>query len=464
MRRARTERHRRVFLAAALTVMLTVVSACSSVVSGSGHIGGVSSSPNSTLAVTGDAHTSFDTLAKNAIADVSAFWTTNFPAVSGGKQLPRLRGGVYSVDDKHLTRADRDNACLEQEPDAIIDNAFYCSLDDSIAYDRVGLVPSLANRYGPFMVALVFAHEFGHAVQSRLNLLRNRQTIYKESQADCAAGAYAAEVLGFRSPYFRVSAAALDKVLIGYIQLRDPVGTVAGEAGSHGDGFDRLSAVADGINNGVKFCYAATWDTRTFTERPFSSDADYETGGDETEAQVLNPADPTLKTGGGGLQPSLNAFWTAQAKTIGKTFQPVKIAEAAHPPCQPSSEFGYCPADNTVYYSRAVADAAYSDGDYALGTLFVYGWGLAVRQQLFGQSIEDQAALLAAGCYAGAYSKSVNTTGSGAFQLSAPDMDEATITVLTTIADPAVLGPRDTIGLDRIESFKKGYFGGLSSC
>ncbi len=95
--------------------------------------------------------------------------------------------------------------------------------------------------------------------------------------------------------------------------------------------------------------------------------------------------------------------------------------------------------------------------------MFVYGWGLAVRHQLFNGSVNDQAALLAAGCYAGAYSKSVNTASTG-FALSPPDMDEATVAVLTMVADPLAFGPQGTLGLDRIESFKKGYFGDLSAC
>ena len=73
-------------------------------------------------------------------------------------------------------------------------------------------------------------------------------------------------------------------------------------------------------------------------------------------------------------------------------------------------------------------------------------------------------ALLAAGCYAGAYSKSINSANSNTFELSPPDMDEATVAVLTMVADSLAYGRHDTSGLDRIESFKKGYFGGLTSC
>jgi predicted metalloprotease len=443
-----------------LVMLATVLTGCNAAVKGTGKLLGAPLAANSDLAVTGDGRTAFDQLAKNALTDVTSFWQTNYPLVSGGQSLPALKGGIFSVDGGDLTPADKADACLAQAPKAIQNNAFYCSIDDSVAYDRTGFLPQLATEFGPYFVALVFAHEFGHAIQARLGI-SNQPTIDKESQADCAAGAFTASVLDFKSSHFRISAADLDKVLVGYIQLRDPSGTSITDAGSHGDGFDRLSALSDGIKNGVTYCFAKNWDQRTFTERPFTTDADYESGGNEPESQVLDAS-----ASGGGLQPSLNSFWAAAAKSIGKTWQDVQIAQADQPPClgKTVSEFNYCPDDNTVYYSKSLADTAYKYGDYALGTLFVYGWGLAVRHQLFAGSMTGSAALLAAGCYAGAYSKSVNSSTVTGFQLSPPDMDEATVAVLTMVGDSLAYGPQDTTGLDRIQSFKGGYSGGLTAC
>ncbi len=42
--------------------------------------------------------------------------------------------------------------------------------------------------------------------------------------------------------------------------------------------------------HGPTFCYAKSYFDRKFTERPFVSDTDYQSGGNETLAQVLNPA------------------------------------------------------------------------------------------------------------------------------------------------------------------------------
>jgi len=167
-----------------------------------------------------------------------------------------------------------------------------------------------------------------------------------------------------------------------------------------------------------------------------------------------------------GLLPNLNAFWRAKAKTIGKSWSDVAVVEADHPKCGATaqSDFGYCPDDNTVYYSHKIATSAYSFGDYALGTMFTYGWGLAVRHQLFQRSLDDKPALLAAGCYSGAYAKSVNVDNANGFALSPPDMDEAATAVMTLVGHPEAFGDRGTTGLDRIDSFTLGYFGDLPAC
>ena len=220
------------------------------------------------------------------------------------------------------------------------------------------------------------------------------------------------------------------------------------------------------------------------------SDTDYLTGGNETLAQVLDPRPiATDGSGGGGLQPDLNRFWKGAAKSISKDWTDVKIAEAPHPKCGASatSEFGYCPDDNTVYYSKSIAEQAYNSladksvdptthkvtllenqpADFALGTLFAVGWGLAVRHQLFKRSNDGPDALLAASCYTGAYAKDINIANGDAahpFILSPPDMDEATSAMLNLVGQNNTYGARGTTGLQRIQSFVKGYQGGLSVC
>lgn len=454
----------------------------------SGHNVPPPTAPNSTLSVVGDSGGTFDQTVKNSLDDVFRFWRQAYPSVSGGKQMPALKGKLYSVDGAHPSAAAKQNECISKAgANAIVDNAFYCELDDSIAWDRnpQHLVPALGAEYGPLLVAMVFAHEFGHAVQERLGLFnQNVPQIVHESQADCASGAFTATVIQNQAPHIRATPADLDRALIGYLNVRDDTPADQKDI-SHGDGFDRIAAVADGFEHGVTECYKPDWAKRTFTERPFTDPRDQQNQGNEPFQQVIDPS-PTKKdgSGGGGLQPDLNRFWAAAAKSINKPWTNVKIAQASHPKCgDTSSEFGYCPDDNTVYFDVDFAKQAYDSmsvlnidqqtadvtveqnqpGDFALGTLFSYGWGLAVRHQLFNRSLDDAAALLAASCYSGAYARNINVP-QGPFTLSPPDMDEATNAVLSLVGLDDAYGSRGTTGLDRVLSFVKGYNGGLSAC
>ncbi|MGI8761195.1 MAG: hypothetical protein ACR2LF_07870 [Jatrophihabitantaceae bacterium] len=483
---------------AAALAALTVLSACSSLVAGKPIT--PPKAPNAQLAVHGDSGSAFDTTTKNSLSDVMAFWRTNYPKLSGGKALPPLKGGLYSVDGadvlqtKKVTGPAAQEACIQRDPTFIVDNAAFCLLDDSIVWDRdpLHLVGVLMQKYGPLTNALVFAHEFGHAIQYRLKIDTGNTlpTIDIESQADCAAGAFMAAALASQAPHYHPSAADLDGAINGLLQVRDSTPN-PGAPLSHGNGFDRVSAIDDGLLHGVTFCYSPSYFNRTFTERPYVTDQDYLSGGNECLEQVTNagapPADPTACAGGGGLQPDLNRFWTAAATSIHKSWTDVKIAEAPHPKCGSSSsasEFGYCPTDNTVYFSTSFAHQAYyslttkkinptngnvtlidnQPADFALGALFAIGWGLAVRHQLFNRGIVDQNALLSAICYTGAYAKNVNSATKTGFALSPPDMDEATSAVLNLVGLDKAFGSRGTTGLQRVQSFVKGYGGGLSVC
>jgi predicted metalloprotease len=337
-------------------------------------------------------------------------------------------------------------------------------------------------------MAAVFSHEFGHAIQGppRLNL-DPPQYVYLESQADCAAGAFLAWAKDGHAPHYRPTDADIDRALAGYLQVRD--GTPeAGEELSHGNGFDRLAAVANGLKSGVTFCFdPGYYENTKLTERPFVTDEDYKAGGNVTLEEVLAPGADGLN-----LFADLNRFWKAAAASIGKTWTDIQVKQAAHPACgslSPASEFGYCPDDNTVYYSHAYAEMAYNSlegkqfdpttgdvkivsgqpADFALGTLFAVAWGMGVRHQLFGETMTGQDGLLAAMCYTGAYAKDINLPNDQAddshpLVLSPPDLDEATSATVNLVGMDQAFGSRGTSGLGRVQAFVKGYSGGLSVC
>jgi predicted metalloprotease len=465
-----------------------LLTGCATVVNGQAHAG---NAPNAQLSVHDDSGGPFDTQVKNALSDVMDFWKIEFPKIAGGKSFPPLKGGLWSVDGLKVAETGdagdaKSEACIGHNPNFIVDNGAFCILDDSIAWDRspTHLFAKLADKYGPLMVALIFAHEMGHAISYRMGVFNQHPpTIDTESQADCAAGAWAAFALDGHAAHFRdITPQKLDDALEGFLDGRDSTpGTP--EDVSHGNGFDRLSALADGIDRGASYCFSKGYfASRTFTERPFASPADYAAGGNTPIAQVLKPGNNNLFVN------DLNRYWTNEASTIGKTFTKVEIAQADHPPCAPNSEFGYCPATNTVYYNATFAHEAYfslpdvsgdastgnvtlvsnQPADFALGVLFAIGWGMAVRHQLFNRSLDDGAALQAAICYTGAYSKDINLASDPSqtrfILLSPADLDEATSSMLDQVGKPDAFGDRGTTGLDRIQAFVTGYRGGLSVC
>jgi predicted metalloprotease len=471
-----------------LTVASLALSACASVVTGRPSIG---NAPNADLQVHGATGSALDTSVQNALSDILNFWRIEYPKVSGGKPLPPLKGGLWSVDGGRVA-ATKDagsaaaEACIGHDAGFIIDNGAYCGLDDSIAWDRSPshLFFQLAQKYGPLMVALIFAHEVGHAISHRLGFFDTAtQTIQLESQADCAAGAWTGWALAGNAPHFRdVTARKVDDALEGFLDGRDVTPGTPTDI-SHGNGFDRLSALADGLDKGAGYCYSPGYfASRTFTERPFRTEQEY-LGGDNTPLKTVLDLSPR-----NFLVKDLNRYWTGAARLINKTFTPVKIAQAPHPPCATSVSFGYCPTDNVVYFDRAFARSVYNSlpgvefdsttgdvrlvsnqaADFSLGVLFAVGWGLAVRHQLFGGDVTTTDALIAATCYTGAYSRDVNvdpaTHPHKNLTLSPADLDEATSSMLDQVNRPDAFGARGTTGLQRVQAFVKGYRGGLSAC
>jgi predicted metalloprotease len=469
----------------AAATAITVLSGCATAIDGRGTRDPLG------MAVRGDSGGTFDTEAKAALAEVIDFWKKTYPEIANGAALPPLRGNLYSVDGAALVATRtvppsvKTNKCLRQRLTFIVDNAAYCQLDDSIIWDRGAghLLPVLTSQYGPALTALVFAHEFGHAIQHRLHIDNGNgiSTIDIESQADCAAGAFAADMLAGKVANFRISAADLDRALEGYFQIRDSTPDTPSDA-THGNGFDRINALQLGIQNGAKYCFSPSYlHNRSYTERGYIDQNDYNSQGNMPLADVL---------GSQGIGPDLNRFWRKAGTSIKQTFRPVTLAQADHPKCgavSASSQFGYCPDDNTVYYSPAFAQRAYysitdvvvdkntatvslqpnQPGDYALGLLVAVAWGMAARSQFFHKPVTDTAALTAAICYAGAYSEDINRQRSDTahpYVLSPPDMDEAMSAVLDLVSSDSAFGARGTTGLQRVQAFVKGYNGGLAAC
>ncbi|MGZ8748440.1 MAG: neutral zinc metallopeptidase, partial [Mycobacterium sp.] len=135
----------------------------------------------SNVKIDGDASAPVNKIAIEAIADLEQYWGEQFPKLYD-KEFEQISGGYYAVT------ADSAAPPCTTSPEEVAGNAFYCSTEDVVAWDAQQLLPELQDKFGPFTIAVVMAHEWAHAVQARSNF--TGRTVTKELQADCFAGAW----------------------------------------------------------------------------------------------------------------------------------------------------------------------------------------------------------------------------------------------------------------------------------
>ena len=125
---------------------------------------------------------------QSAIDDVQAFWATKLPAVYGMEYKPIPQNRLFPYSESNPPPACGGSGTTPYKD--VANNAFYCPAGDFLAWDAQGLIPTIQQQFGDFAVALVAAHELGHAIQERTGTSAG-STIPLELQADCFAGAWA---------------------------------------------------------------------------------------------------------------------------------------------------------------------------------------------------------------------------------------------------------------------------------
>ena len=168
----------------------------------------------SNVTIEGDASAPVNKIAMQAIADLEQYWAEQYPTLYNSDWEP-ISGGYYAVTE------DSEAPPCTTDPQEVAGNAFYCSTEDVVAWDAQDLLPSLQQKYGDFVIPVVMAHEWGHAVQARSNF--TARTVTSELQADCFAGAWSKHAQD--DGVFDVNAADLDAALAGVLDLRDTPGT-----------------------------------------------------------------------------------------------------------------------------------------------------------------------------------------------------------------------------------------------
>lgn len=412
---------------------------------------------------------SSDAVVEAALVDVEAFWQRSFETIYGTPYEP-ISGGFWAYGpDSEMP------PCGSPPPSYgdIAENAFYCPSADLIAWDNVNLVPGLYEEFGGFTVGIVFAHEFGHAIQERASVVGD--TILTELQADCFAGAWTADVAAGNSDYFAVGLADLDKAVEGFLTLRDGVGTDAQDPAAHGTGFDRIGAFSEGFELGLEQCasypdlYASG--ELVIVEVPFTDPEDFERGGNLPLGEAIDLALVDLED-----------FWTVLFAELGETWTPVSGGLVQFDPATDSVTCGetyegdilvnasfYCLDDDTIYVDGAnLIPALYEIGDYAVATELARQYAYAAQARL-GRTESSLASNLEADCYAGIYASSgfLDNRENQQLILSPGDLDEAVIAfLLTSDNSESVEAGEATVGsaFQRFDAYRAGFLGGTAAC
>ena len=357
------------------------------------------------LTVHGDASAPVNEIAATAIGDLQSYWAQEYPKLYGKDYQP-VEGGFYSVNPSE----DDPPPCTE-DVNEVAGNAFYCSTEDVVAWDAEGLLPELQSKFGDFVIPIVFAHEWGHAVQARSDF--TARTVTKELQADCFAG----------------------------------------------------GAFQDGYNNGVGKCKDYRDDDPMVVELPFNDEEDAARGGDAPYDSIINGVPYDLEDYWTQVYPEL---------TDGEAWVPVRGLEPfdpADPPmCGDSPAEGYvlfyCVPDDYIGWdnTETMPEVYRQGGDFAVATLLATQYALAAMSRANDQA-DERTQSLRGDCFAGAYTASVvlgNRSATSSYQISPGDLDEAITALLVFRGDGDA--QRQGAGFERVRHYRDGVINGAGAC
>lgn len=443
-----------VVVGAAVVAVLLLVGACSQVVPGRARAA-LAASPTPTAAFAAQPDPA-NRVAAATTGALQEFWRAEFPAAFGVEWRDISTFAAVRTRDPQAPPP----PCVNRAAD-VADQAFYCPAADAVAWDADGLIPALHERFGPVGVAVVLAHEVGHAVQSRLGVDAEQgrdpqrfPTILLESMADCYAGAALARFAEEPVAGLPLGAAERDQAMQALVGFRDPLGVEAGDAAAHGNAFDRVSAFQDGWREGAALCAQMSVENRTFTQRRFGSEADLARGGNLPMRELLAFVERDAAEWFTELVPGREA---PRLSTGGAC--PVAELAAQGPAA-------YCPDDGGVAVDVAALEQLHADvGDYAGATLVAGRYALAALDAS-GRSAVGTPAGAAATCLTGAYTGRLFDATDG-FRLSPGDLDEAVQVLLAAdwvARDATGASAPGEHGFERIARFRTGVLDGPAAC
>ncbi len=412
--------------------------------------------------VVGTDHSDNDRLALLAVNDIQEFWENHY--------LPALPGRFTPVSE--LISYDSTNplspVLCGQRTYNSGPNAFYCPLDDTLAWDRGLLIPGARQFYGDIAVVAALAHEYGHEVQIRAHLVDgSTAAIVKEQQADCFAGVYMRWVAEGHSRRFTVSTTdGLDHVLASALWARDDLSDTPDPDLEHGSALDRISAFQMGFEGGAQDCAAI--DENEIAQRRNGL------------PRLLNEPDPQS-----GETAVDNDSLSTLMELLGQIFHPANPptltvgGDDSCPGTKPSPPASYCPSTNTINVDLLALQqlASYKDekqnshmlqGDNTAFSIVTSRYALAVEHER-GVRLDTEQAALRTACLTGVAQKDmaqpIKLASGKSLLLSAGDLDEAVSGLLTNhLVASDTNGTSVPAGFTRISAFRSGLIGDADKC
>jgi predicted metalloprotease len=409
--------------------------------------------------------TSVEEIENATAVDLVEFWSEEMPAQWGIDYQPLAGIGPY-----YVSQGDRPRCGGPMQRQEYEQNAFYCGADDTIQWDAEGLMAPLFQQFGDFTVALVLAHEWGHAIQNRYGFdSANQPTIVSELQADCFAGAWTGRVADDQSDVLRLEPGDLEEAMAGFLLIGDGLGTAPGGPDAHGGSFDRLNAFFDGFTEGVPRCATYETDPPAVVFIGLTAGDDPSHGGDLPLADVAPTITAALDTYWNIVFPdTFGTPWTPVSQLI-----PYRPSTGSLPACggftadrsfYEGNAF-YCPPDDFIAWDdEGLMPGLYTEiGDFAVGLVLATQYGQAVQARA-GLPTEGVDAQLQADCFSGTWTAALTFSDNPMqLYLSAGDLEEGIAGFLSLSATPGEEG-NGAPAFDRYQSFKDGFFNGIQAC
>jgi predicted metalloprotease len=399
---------------------------------------------------------------KLAIADIQAYWKKTFPRIYGAKYVPVPANRIIAARPGVVLPRCQGQRLAYKDAEG---NAFYCFRSNFVVYDDAELFPQLFHDFGDFSIALVLAHEWGHAIQDRAGNA-DQPTVYKELQSDCFAGAWVAHVANGESKRLSLRAGNLDTGLAALIKFRDAPGSSPGNPGAHGDGFDRVSSFQDGFDNGPDKCATYFDSPPGITESStFTTPENAASGGNLPADQVIPSMVEYLNQFYSNVEPSYQPLTIDDVKAYDSAGNPKKLPLCGNgrlTPKQVKDRVIFCIPDKYIGFDEPYLQHVYDDiGDFGVGTLFANAWAVYVQslQHFPGVDTNEANAVFGADCYTGGFSRAMFDAG----VLDPGDLDE---TIQAFIDSAAALGVNKGVDLTfaRMRAVRDGFFNGYSAC